>query len=188
MSDLQSPVLNAIEASPTRRRSVGYAFSRLVIWSVITIGAVWLCLWLYLNLQSSLWYYRFEKAISENKEVRLADLVSFEWDKIHIVRPYDLAVGLRIRQEIFGSDTYGSIWWANDPAYWTIVYRRPGRSPFVIKLERREWGLAGRRLSSVDKNVEFLLVEPGKGQELGSCSPKSKRCIMLFDRFFLDEP
>jgi hypothetical protein len=181
MSDLQSAVPNAVEASPKRRRSMGYAVLRLVIWGVIAIGMLWLCSGLYLNLQRHLWYYRFERAINEGGEVRLGDLVGFEWNIINIVRPYDLAQGLYTRTAIFGSDTYGGIWWANDPRYWTIVYRRPGRSPFIVWMEYREWGLAGRHLSSVDKNVEFLLVEPGKGQEYGSCSPRSKRCIMLFD-------
>jgi hypothetical protein len=132
MSDLQSPVPNAIEPSPTRRLSVRHASSRLVMWSVIAIGAFWLCSELYLTLQRSLWYNRFERALNNDGEVRLAELVNFEWDKIHIVRPYDLAVGLRSRREIFGSDTYGSIWWADNPAYWTIVYRRPGRSPLSL--------------------------------------------------------
>ncbi len=149
-------------------------FGALLVGAVL--GLALAVYWISLdNWSASAWRDRFEKSISEKGEVKLADLVEFEWDKIFVLRPYDLTLSMKI--EIFGSDK--DLWWTNDQRFWTVIYRRPMRSPFVIRMCYLDWFLHRRsgRWSS-DTTARFELIMP-YSTEYEGCNPNLKRCVLL---------
>jgi hypothetical protein len=149
---------------------------RLIVLGAAILGVFLLAFVVRPFAQSALWHQRFEDAINRNQEVRLGDLVDFEWDKVFLVRAYDLAT-FPLRREIFGSEQVYTFSWSEDPRYWTIIYRRAGTSPFIIKMNRPEWGLSRRaRLWTTDTSAKLRLVIPGT-QDATDCSTRLKRCL-----------
>jgi hypothetical protein len=127
------------------------------------------------------WNYRFQRALGERGEARLGDLVSFEWDMIYFLEPYDLLDTER-EAELFPTvSRLGSFSWRGDVRFWTIAYQRPGRSPFLIKLRKNEWNLRGlTNRASTDPDAKLRLV-PSNTIEATYCTRPQARCLTLFD-------
>jgi hypothetical protein len=127
------------------------------------------------------WHQRFEEAMRRDGEVRLADLVSFEWDAIFLVGSYDLTASLARRREILGSEQ--TLWWEDSQSDWTIVYRRPGTLPFIVRMRADDWHFrALSYLSTSEPTAKLRLIDQGS-LDAERCPRRNRgsRCLFLED-------
>src|SRR6266446_6084171 len=73
------------------------------------------------------WHHRFERALRDNGEVRLGDLVNFKWERIYLLETYTYLTEEEMAQLFPSSGLFGDLWWWEmSKRYWTIAYQRPG--------------------------------------------------------------
>ena len=158
------------------------AFERLTLYfavllGVLLVGVLLLGYRFYLSPEAR-WRQRFEVAMKQTQEARLADPVDFKWDQIFVLEAHDPIVPLKLN-EILGSNT----WSYESPGYWTIVYLRPGATTFAVQMKSRQWFLAnaGYRWTS-DQSATLRAVLPGT-PEASKCSrhPRLEKCLIPDD-------
>jgi hypothetical protein len=127
------------------------------------------------------WQRKFKHDLTEKGEVRLADLVNFQWERIYIIDPYEQMFPDDNAHIFPKTSSLDPFWWKNIPDYWTIAYTRPNRPPFLIKIETKEWGTSNwKHHMSSDHNAKLRLITP-KTIEATWCSSLIARCLALDD-------
>jgi hypothetical protein len=120
---------------------------------------------------ASAWRARMTEALQRDGEVAAGDLVSFEWDRVYFIGAYDLYED-KIPIEIWGH--VNGLAWDTNKGYWTVIYRRIGKPPFIVKMRSTEWRAMGWR--AISKDAKLRLIMPGKYE---SCMDFRVRCIAL---------
>jgi hypothetical protein len=126
------------------------------------------------------WHHRFERALQEKNEVRLGELVNFQWDRIYLLLPYSYLTQEQEAQ-LFPTSSWDFWWWQVNEGYWTIAYQRPARQPFLVRMSIKEWNL--RKLTNqwtTDRDAKLRLV-PSNTIEFSYCHPYLGRCLALVD-------
>jgi len=135
-------------------------------------------LYLYFTMDSfgsSSWRHRLEAELNRHSEVRFADLVDFDWDKVFLIGAYDLTYPMRL--EIFGADV--TLEWANAQEYLTVIYRRPRNKPFIVKMDYSKWSLRpGFPLQTSDKEAKLKAITQSSPDYL-DCIPPRGRCLFI---------
>jgi hypothetical protein len=129
------------------------------------------------------WYRHFERDLQEKGEIKLGELVSFEWDKIYLIESYD-TLGTEREAELFPQQNlFDPFWWRYNNRYWTIAYQRPAKPPFLIRIAIGEWYLRNMTNGlTTDPNAKLRRV-PQNTIESTYCSSRLRpdRCLGLID-------
>ena len=150
--------------------------------AAIFAGVVALAVADYFYVSTDSWgAFEFRSKLASELErqgrARIGDLVNFKWAQVYLVSPYELAGDPRRSKEIGGSEDW-VFWWYDDEMVWTIVFRRPGASPFLIKMPRREWEMRGPKLSATNPDAKFVWVKQGH-PEYSNCDRSTRFCLVL---------
>lgn len=134
-----------------------------------------------LSLSKISWRHRFEHDLKEKGEVRLGELVTFNWNKIYFIESYS-PLNSQQEAELFPRENLlDPFWWSYDRRYWTIAYQRPGRAPFLIRVRNDELYLRKRtNLSTTDPEAKLRLVPPNT-IETTYCTRRRGLCLGLDD-------
>jgi hypothetical protein len=148
---------------------------------VVLVGTVFCLLETRYSWSVISWHRKFNHDLAEKGEVRLADLVSFQWERVYFWGPYE-----RLRPDdsalVFAkTSALDPFWWEDLQNNWTIAYTRPGLPPFLIKMDWKEWAPSNRmNLWSADQNARLRLITPHT-IEATWCSSLAVRCLALDD-------
>jgi hypothetical protein len=128
----------------------------------VLFGFIFFCLETRYSLSMILWRYRFERALEQNGQVNLGELVDFKWDRVYIMGAYDPEHPEDYKKLFAIRSRFDPFWWQNFQRYWTIAYTRPGLPSFLVRMDITEW-IRSRRtvLWSEDKGVKLRLIAPG---------------------------
>lgn len=148
----------------------------------LAIGA-----YFYLNSDSwgaSRWRSDLSNQLQSQGGARVADLISFRWSKIYFVMSYGWSGDPKMSEDLWGRADAARAeapWWENDERYWTVAIKRSAGAPFIIKMDRGEWDVGGKKFYSAGPNAMIVLIDL-KHERLAGCRPNARFCIALEDQ------
>lgn len=150
--------------------------------AAIFIGVVALAVAAYFYVSTDSWGASDFRAklvgeLERQGSARIGDLVSFKWEQVYLLHPYELMGEPRRSKEVGGSEDWG-YWWEDQERFWTVVFKRPNSRPFLIKMLRSDWDLRDPKRSTTSPDAKLVWIKQGH-PEYRNCDRTAHFCIIL---------